>query len=189
MEKFILENENKTQKIILAVLFAVPGAVSIDMLSKACDLDTIKTKRELEELKSFLKEGKSPILINDIDGKYELGTNPLYFEYLIKVLSTPQKSVLTDTMMETLAIVAAKKLTTRVEIEQIRGVKSDFAVNKLIEYGLIEEKGRMKLPGRPIILGPTDEFYRRFGVENLSGVGEKPGMTETEVEDGESSQI
>lgn len=155
---------DEAQKIIIAVLFALPGAHTIDELSKACGLKPLEARQKLEKMTDLLKRLKSPILINDINDKYELCSNPLYFDYLIKVVSSPVKPELTDVMLETLAIIAEKKSTTKVEIENIRGVKSDFAVNKLLEYGLIEEKGRLSAPGRPIVFGPSDEFYRRFGI-------------------------
>ena len=72
-----------------------------------------------------------------------------------------------------MAIIAYKSPVTKVMIEKIRGVKSDHAVNKLIEYGLVEETGRLDAPGRPALFAPTDEFYRRFGV---SGKDELPGV-------------
>lgn len=171
---------NQKQNIIMAVLFALPGAIDIGELSKACDLSASSVKAEINSLMELLKKEKSAILIKEINGKYQLCSNPLYFEYLIKVIAAPKKPVLTDTVMETLAIVAAKKITTRVEIEKIRGVNSDFSVNKLIEYGLIEEKGRMNVPGHPIMFGPSDEFYRRFGVSDT---------VSWDVKDEENSQI
>lgn len=157
--------DDEIQNIIMAVLFALPGPVTVGQLAKACDLNEKTAEEKVVDMVKILEQKSSAIIIKEINGKFELSTNPRYYEYLIKVVSSPTKPVLTDTMMETLAIVAAKKETTRVEIEKIRGAKSDFAVNKLIEYGLIEERGRLKLPGRPIVFGPTDEFYRRFGVD------------------------
>ena len=78
----------------------------------------------------------------------------------------PKRQVLTDVMMETLSIIAYKQPITKSEIEIIRGVKSDFAVNKLVEYMLVEEVGRLQTPGRPLLFGTTEEFLRRFGVES-----------------------
>lgn len=162
----------KTQKIIMAVLFALPGAIEAGELSKASGVSIADVIDELKKMGDLLKKDSAPILIKEINGKYQLCSNPLYYENLIRVVASPKKPVLTDVIMETLAIVAEKKQVTRVEIEKIRGVKSDFAVNKLVEYGLIEEKGRMNVPGRPIIFGPTDEFYRRFGVDQDNPIPE-----------------
>ena len=89
------------------------------------------------------------------------------YEYLIRVAKQPKRYVLTDVMLETLSIVAYKQPVTRLEIEKIRGVKSDHAVNKLVEYGLIEEVGRLDAPGRPLQFGTTEEFFRRFDLQSL----------------------
>ena len=90
-----------------------------------------------------------------------------YYEYLIKIARAPKKHVLTDTLLETLSIVAYKQPVTRTEIERVRGVSCDHAVNKLLEYGLITELGRMDAPGRPLLFGTTEQFLRSFGVKSL----------------------
>ena len=92
----------------------------------------------------------------------------------------PKKVVLSDVMLETLSIIAYKQPVTKLEIEKIRGVKCDHAVNKLMEYGLVTELGRLDAPGRPILLGTTEEFLRCFGVENLD---ELPVMNPVKMED------
>ena len=79
----------------------------------------------------------------------------------------PQKPTLTEVMLETLSIIAYKQPVTKAEIEKIRGVKCDHAVNKLVEYDLVTELGRLDAPGRPILFGTTEEFLRSFGVENI----------------------
>ena len=96
------------------------------------------------------------------------------------MVKQPKKTLLTDVLLETLSIVAYKQPVTRLEVEKIRGVKSDHAVNKLVEYGLIEEVGRMDAPGRPILFGTTEEFLRRFGVNS---VGDLPRATPEQMED------
>ena len=92
------------------------------------------------------------------------------YEALIRVAKQPRKQVLTDVLMETLSIIAYKQPITKSEIERIRGVKSDFAVNKLVEYELVQEVGRMDTPGRPLLFGTTEEFLRRFGVESADSL-------------------
>ena len=87
-----------------------------------------------------------------------------YYEHLIRVAATPKKQVLSDVVMETLAIIAYKQPVTKADIEKIRGVKSDHAVNRLVEYDLVYEAGRLDAPGRPALFATTEEFLRRFGV-------------------------
>ena len=89
------------------------------------------------------------------------------YEYLIRVAKQPKKYVLTDVLLETLSIIAYKQPVTKLEIEKIRGVKSDHAVNKLVEYNLVCECGRLDAPGRPILFGTTEEFLRRFSVQSV----------------------
>ena len=94
-------------------------------------------------------------------------TKSEYYEYLIRIARQPKKHVLTDVVLETLSIVAYKQPVTRIEIEKIRGVSCEHAINKLIEYGLIQEVGRLDAPGKPILFGTTEEFLRCFGVQTV----------------------
>ena len=89
------------------------------------------------------------------------------YEYLIRVAKQPKKYVLTDVLLETLSIIAYKQPVTKLEVEKIRGVKSDHAVNKLVEYNLVCECGRLDAPGKPILFGTTEEFLRRFSVQSV----------------------
>lgn len=107
------------------------------------------------------------IKIVELDNAFQMCTNPEYYEQLIKVASQPKKQVLTDVLLETLSIIAYKQPITRIEIEKIRGVKCDHAVNKLVEYNLVMEVGRLDAPGRPILFGTSEEFLRQFGISSL----------------------
>lgn len=98
------------------------------------------------------------IKIIELENSYQLCTKPELYETLIKVAKQPKRQVLTDVMMETLSIIAYKQPITKSEIERIRGVKSDFAVNKLVEYMLVEEVGRLQTPGRPFFLEQRKNF-------------------------------
>ena len=92
----------------------------------------------------------------------------------------PKKPALTDVMLETLSIIAYKQPVTKAEIEKIRGVKCDHAINKLVEYELVRELGRLDAPGRPILFGTTEEFLRCFGVQGLE---ELPSVDPVRLED------
>ena len=92
----------------------------------------------------------------------------------------PRKYVLSDTLLETLSIIAYKQPVTKLEVEKIRGVSSDHAVNKLLEFHLIQELGRLDAPGRPLLFGTTEEFLRTFGVKSL---GDLPVLNQDQVED------
>ena len=99
-----------------------------------------------------------------VEDSWQMCTRAEYYENLIEVASAPKKQVLTDVALETLSIVAYKQPITKLEIEKIRGVKSDHAVNRLIDYNLVYEVGRLDAPGRPALFATTEEFLRRFGV-------------------------
>ena len=175
--------DKEAEHIMEAVLFALPRAVEVPELARACDCPVAAARKVIEGLKKRYDEADGALLIRELDGRYQMCTSPKYFEHLVRVVSHPKKPELSEVLLETLAIIANKNPATRVEIEKIRGVKSDFAVNKLIEYGLIEEAGRLNAPGKPILLKPTDEFYRRFGVENAASIPQPGPEMESRIED------
>ena len=121
----------------------------------------------MERLKEKYDKRKAGMQIVRLDDSYQMCSRADYYEHLIRVAATPKKQVLSDVVMETLAIIAYKQPVTKLEIEKIRGVKSDHAVSKLVEYDLVEEVGRMDAPGKPLLFGTTEEFLRRFSVHSL----------------------
>ncbi len=110
----------------------------------------------------------------------QLSSRPSNYEYLIRIAKTPKKQVLTDTLLETLSIIAFKQPVTRLEVENIRGVNSDFAISKLVSYDLVREVGRRDAPGRPMLFGTTEQFLRSFGI---SSIGDLPEMDMLDVEE------
>ena len=106
-------------------------------------------------------------------------TKQEFYEDLIKVAAAPRKYVLTDVLLETLSIIAYKQPITKMEIEKIRGVSCEHAVNKLVEYELVKELGRLDAPGRPMLFGTTEEFLRAFGVTSIE---ELPAISEDIIE-------
>ena len=118
----------------------------------------------VERLKEKYDKRKAGMQIVRLDDSYQMCSRADYYEHLIRVAATPKKQVLSDVVMETLAIIAYKQPVTKADIEKIRGVKSDHAVNRLVEYDLVYEAGRLDAPGRPALFATTEEFLRRFGV-------------------------
>ena len=172
-------NEKKIMAVIEAVLFAMGDSVELDKIANALELDKKKTQQLIEELMHEYEEADRGIAIMELDGAYQMCTRPNTYEYLIRIAKQPKKHVLTDVLLETLSIIAYKQPVTRLEIEKIRGVKSDHAVNKLIEYNLVCEVGRLDAPGRPLLFGTTEEFLRRFSVTSLD---ELPGIDAEKME-------
>ena len=110
----------------------------------------------------------------------QLCTKAQMYEYLIRIAKAPRKMTLTETVLETLSIIAYRQPITRVEIERIRGVSCDHAINKLLEYDLISELGRLDAPGRPLLFGTTEQFLRCFGVGSLE---ELPELNPVQLEE------
>lgn len=176
--------EKKTEKELLgaveAILFAMGESVSLSKIASAIGKDETEAKRLLEELKKQYQKKERGIQLIEMEDSYQLCTKPELYDYLIQVAKQPKKHVLTDVLLETLAIVAYKQPVTKIEIEKIRGVKSDHAVNKLVEYDLVCEVGRLDAPGKPLLFGTTEEFLRRFGVQSVE---ELPSIAPEQLED------
>lgn len=170
----------KLEAAIEAILFTMGESVELEKLALAIEHDTETTRKILHNMMDRYEEAQSGIHIIELENSYQMCTKPELYDYLIRVAKQPKKYVLTDVQLETLSIVAYKQPVTKIEIEKIRGVKSDHAVNRLIEYNLICEVGRLEAPGRPILLGTTEEFLRRFKVHSLDDL---PSLNQEQIED------
>lgn len=159
---------DKMEAAIEAILFTMGDSVEIDKIAAALEEDVKTTKTVIQNMMQKYEAENRGIQILELEDAYQLCTRKEYYEYLIRVAKQPRKYVLTDVLLETVAIVAYKQPVTRLEIEKIRGVKSDHPINKLLEYGLIQELGRLDGPGRPIVFGTTEEFLRNFGVSSVT---------------------
>lgn len=157
----------KLQGVIEAILFTMGESVELERIAAAIEHDEETTRKLINGLiDQYAEEGRG-IRIIELDRSYQMCTKKEMYEYLIRIAKQPKRYVLTDVLLETLSIIAYKQPVTKLEIEKIRGVKSDHAVNKLVEYGLVEEVGRLDAPGRPLLFGTTEEFLRRFSVQSL----------------------
>ena len=170
----------KMYAVIEAVLFTMGESVETAKLSAAIEQDVSTTVKLIHNLMDRYEAEDRGIKIIELGDSFQLCTKPETYEYLIKVAAQPKKQVLTDVLLETLSIIAYKQPITKQEIEGIRGVSCDHAVNKLVEYGLVDEVGRLDAPGRPILFGTTESFLRSFGVRN---VDELPVISPDKVED------
>ena len=166
--------------VIEAVLFTMGESVETAKLAAAIEQDMSTTVKLMHNLMDRYEAEDRGIKIIELGDSFQLCTKPETYEYLIKVAAQPKKQVLTDVLLETLSIIAYKQPITKQEIEGIRGVSCDHAVNKLVEYGLVDEVGRLDAPGRPILFGTTESFLRSFGVRN---VDELPVISPDKVED------
>ena len=165
---------------IEAVLFATGNSVSVDQLAEILNMKTDEVRTAVANLKVQYDSENRGITITELEDSVQLGTKGEYYEYLMKLAKHPKHYSLSDTVIETLSIIAYKQPVTRGEIEKIRGVSCDHAINKLLEYELIEEVGRLDAPGKPLLFGTTEQFLRSFGVKSI---GELPTVSPEMVED------
>ena len=160
-----VEDEREQEAVLEAVLFTMGRSVELSQLAAAIGQSRETAAKAMERLsRRYEESGACGMQILHLEDSYQMCTKSKYYEHLIQVASAPKKQVLTEVMLETLSIIAYKQPVTKLEIEKIRGVKSDHAVNRLIEYNLVYEAGRLDAPGRPALFATTEEFLRRFGV-------------------------
>ena len=162
----------KAKAVLEAILFTMGDSVAIDSLAAVIEEDKKTTRAILEEMTQDYSAEDRGIGLTMLDNAVQMCTKGELYEYLIKIAKAPKKFVLTDTLLETLSIIAYKQPVTRLEIERVRGVSCDHAVNKLLEYDLIMEVGRLDAPGRPLLFGTTEQFLRSFGVKSIEDLPE-----------------
>lgn len=172
--KYIVE---KVASVMESLLFAYGDPISLqDIRAIFLKTEVVLSQDELMESIAILKKKYEEVtggleLIEIADG-YQLGTKKENYEYLSCFLNPIKKKSLTQASLETLSIIAYKQPTTKSEIENIRGVKSDRAIATLMDAGLIQENGRLDKIGRPIIYGTTEEFLRHFSLNSLKDLPE-----------------
>lgn len=157
----------QNEAIIEAILFTMGESVPLEKLADVLGLSTDETRDIIRNMMAGYEKDNRGVQIIELEGAYQMCTKKEMYEYLIRIARQPKKQVLTDVLLETLSIIAYKQPVTRMEIEKIRGVSSGHAVNKLVEYNLVCEIGRLDVPGRPLLFGTTEEFLRSFGVNSI----------------------
>ncbi|MBU5590734.1 segregation/condensation protein B [Clostridium sp. MSJ-4] len=159
--------KNLYTSVIESLLFVSGEPMELKHISNIIECDNKYTKEILKEMiKEYEKERRGIKLIHT-DGKYQLVTKPENSDYIQKILKTNSRQSLSQAALETLAIIAYKQPITRIDIDEIRGVKSDSAVQRLLERELIKESGRLEVAGRPILYSTTEEFLKQFNMETL----------------------
>ncbi|MBP5294855.1 MAG: SMC-Scp complex subunit ScpB [Lachnospiraceae bacterium] len=196
MNEAILEESPKEEAKILskeermaafeAVLFAMGNSVPADVLSEALGLSLEEIEETARALQEKYERPDSGLELIRLEDAWQLRTKRAYFEALRKTAESPVRPTMTGTLLEVLSIIAYKQPVTRQEIADIRGISSDYAVNRLVEFGLIQECGRQDAPGRAILFGTTEDFLRQFG---LSSVRELPQVSIPEDEEDTESPI
>lgn len=170
----------RAKAVIEAVLFTMGESVEISRLADLIEEDMRTTKGILKEMEEYYRREDRGITLAAFEDSVQLCTKADMYEYLVRIAKTPRKMTLTDTVLETLSIIAYKQPVTRLEIERVRGVSCDHAINKLLEYDLVMELGRLDAPGRPLLFGTTEQFLRCFGVKSLD---ELPKLNPLQMEE------
>lgn len=174
------KDDDQLLAAIEAILFTMGEAVEVGAIAKALEVSTARVKKAVSRLQKKYASPSRGIMIQEFDDAVQMSTKPEQYENLIRIAKVPKKMTLSDSVIETLSIIAYKQPITKVEVEGIRGVSCDYAINKLLEYDLIKELGRKDAPGRPILFGTTEQFLRSFGVKNLA---ELPSLNTVQVEE------
>lgn len=164
--------------LIEAMLFANGKPLSIKSICEIIEIEKEEVVEAMQILKQNLIDRKSGIQLLEINGSYQLATLEKYYSYICTMLDNRPKPSLSQAAFEVLSIVAYNQNVTRAEMERIRGVSSDSALNKLLEYNLIEEAGRMDAPGRPMMYKTSDEFLKMFGYKSIKDLPELPKLKE-----------
>lgn len=162
-----VSRKNVEKGAIEAMLFVSGEPLTLREIAINLELTPKYVEDVLKELMESYNEKERGIKLINIDGAYQLVTKPEYSSYIQKLLKKNKRQSLSQASLESLAIVAYKQPITRIDIDEIRGVKSESAIQRLIEKDLIKEVGRLEVPGRPILYGTTEEFLRQFGLGDL----------------------
>lgn len=150
-----------------ALLFYAGDIIPIRRLCEICNADAFSIHTSINHLNEIYNESNSGIGIVEVDDGYQMCTAAKHLQSIQLYRQKPVKNILTQALLETLAIVAYSQPITRTQIEDVRGVRCEHVISRLLEYGLIEEVGRLNVIGRPILFGTTNEFLRHFGFKNL----------------------
>lgn len=156
--------------IIESLLFVSGEPIDIKQIASIIECSIKFTKELMAEMIKHYEEESRGITIIKVNESYGLVTKSKNSDYVEKLLGTNSRQSLSQAALETLAIIAYKQPITRIDIDEIRGVKSDRALTTLVQKGLIKESGRLDVPGRPILYGTTEEFLKYFGLEDLNSI-------------------
>lgn len=168
---------NEGIAIIEAIMFACAEPISVEKLSAASGIDGETTAKLVDQLERRYNVSESGLRIIRINDGYQITTRVEYASYIKEALECKRQQPLSQAAMETLAIVAYNQPVTKAFIEQVRGIDSGSVVNTLVERELLEEAGRLDLPGRPVTYRTTETFLRCFGITCLDELPPLPNQS------------
>ena len=162
-----LSRKSDIKSAIESMLFVSGEPLALRELSNNLELKEKNVEEILSEMANEYEDKSRGIRLISINGAYQLVTKSENSDFVQKLLKKNKKHSLSQASIESLAIIAYKQPITRIDIDEIRGVKSESAIARLIERGEIKDIGRLEVPGRPILYGTTDEFLRQFGLKTI----------------------
>lgn len=167
-------NKQQTIAALEAVLFASGDPISIERLSQTFEIKPEEVEKYIKELENKYKSQQSGFYVVRLENTYQLVTREEFAPYIKKAFDIKRRTPLSPAALEVLAVIAYNQPVTRAFIEQVRGVDCSGVVTTLVEKGLIEERGRLELPGRPLLYGTTKTFLRSFSLNDLSDLPPLP---------------
>ena len=169
------EKELNKELVVEAVLFASGNPVSLRQICHILSCDVNMARKIMDSLMARYDSADTAITIIELEGRFTMCTKPEYYKAVSSAIGSSKKLELSQSVLETLAVIAYRQPITRSDIEALRGVSCDYAVGKLFEFGLIREAGKLDKPGRPALLATTEDFLKFFGVSSKKDL---PGLTE-----------
>ncbi len=185
-----IENKENLNEILFSVLFVAGEGVEKEFIAEKLELSTKEVEAAVKDLQKKYS-GDSGVHVITYKNKVQLASNPAYADFIGEVLNPIREKTLTRAALETLAIIAYKQPITKLEIEEIRGVNNcDYAIQILIDQGVIEVVGRKDAVGKPLLFGTTDGFLKRFNLQDLAQLPDYDGLLERikVIEDGTSEK-
>ncbi|MBQ4105659.1 MAG: SMC-Scp complex subunit ScpB [Clostridia bacterium] len=187
-------SELNIRNAIEAILFASGSSVPVHRIATALELTEKQAEKEIETLMAEYKSAQGGITIIKLDDSYQMVSCEEYAPQIRTVMDLRRNTPLSQAAMEVLAVVAYNQPVTKAFVEQVRGVDCSGVIGSLTAKDLIEEKGRLELPGRPLVYGTTENFLRCFGISDLSELPEIPQSSEEdkpehEEAEGDDSQL
>ena len=173
---------SELEAVVESLLFIAGDAVPLASIAQTIELDKATARAVVLALADKYEKERRGLRIIEIEGSYQMCTAAECFEYIRNMYKSPKRQGLTQSLLETLAVIAYKQPVTRAQVEEIRGVSSDHAIHKLLEKRLICEMGRGETPGRPVLFGTSNEFLRYFGFKSIV---ELPPLEKEEMESDE----
>lgn len=181
-------NFKELESMLEAVLFALAEPIELERLSQALEIDELTIEQTLDSLSAKYIENDRGLRLLKLENKYQLCTDTRFAQQIRSVLEVKKNAPLSQAAFEVLAIIAYNQPVTKSFVEQIRGVDCSGVINSLCQKQLIEEKGRLELPGRPLIYATTANFLRCFSMSSLDELPKIPEKEDKENDNDEKIQ-